>query len=194
MKKNLKSKTVVDPYATLNISAEFAQKIEQVKAEIEAITENATNEQLLDYIKTHGTPVFRHKNAAKKLRLIVEEEGLITELRGGQAFYIKFITGHRTPMFFVRTGELNRFGLLHQFYKWYSMKSGLPGFDYPSQKLFKQYMRGKFNNKLGLEQMLGLKEAIARDKEATDFAYAAACAEEGTKQAFDKLNNGGASV
>ncbi len=198
-KKNFMPKTIMDAGATLTFSVETSQKAADIKAEIEAITKDASVEQLLDYIKKSGTPVVRRKNAAKALALISEEEGLITELQGFSALYVNILSGRgfslaSKPIFILRPGELNRFGFLHQFYKWYSLKSGMPGFDFRSQKLFKQYLRAKFSDNLNLDTMLGLKEAIARDKEATDWAYALSCAQEGSKQAFDRLNSGGASV
>jgi hypothetical protein len=55
-------------------------------------------------------------------------------------------------------------------------------------------MRTKHVERMNLQSLVGLKDAVARDKEATDWAYEYARTQDGTKQAFDKMNTGGANV
>ncbi len=198
------TKTVITANETMTLSAETQKHAQLVHKNIEEILQANENDpyKLVQYIESQGTKVIKLKNADKMLNAICEDEGLILEQRGLAALYINIITGNgfsfrNAPIFIMREGEINPFYMIHQFYKWYSLKSKLPGFDYKSQQLFKIYLRtseaGMTN--LSLEQLTGLKEAIARDREATDYAYNAAVAHEGGKKAFDKLSDGeGANI
>jgi hypothetical protein len=76
------------------------------------------------------------------------------------------------PMFILRDGEINKFYFLHHFYRWFSMKSGLSGFEYDVQKKFKKSLLDKTRTEIksfSIEDILAIKEAVARDQEATDF-------------------------
>lgn len=72
----------------------------------------------------------------------------------------------------------------------------LPGFDFMSQKIFKIYLNsdGAILSNLTLDEMTGLKEAIARDQEATTFALDLAKQKEGSKKVLEKMQDGGANV
>ena len=97
----------------------------------------------------------------------------------------------------MRDGIIDPFYMVHQFYKWYALKNNLPGFDYFSQKIFKIYLNsdGSGLENLTLSEITGLKEAIARDQEATDFALKLAKQKEGSKKVLDKMkNDGGANI
>jgi hypothetical protein len=189
---------------TMTFSSETEKNVELVKKTIEELLKlnDYDPDKLLDYIKYQGTGVCKIPDADKILSLIREEEGLIMERRGFEGLYLNMVTGNgfstkSEPVFIMRDGEINPFFMIHQFYKWYSLKNRLPGFDYKSQKLFRKYLRAKTQSgmeNLNLDEMLGLKEAIARDREATDYAYKTAVEQEGGKKAFDKLNDGGANI
>ena len=73
---------------------------------------------------------------------------------------------------------------------------GLPGYDFMSQKIFKIYLNsdGTMLSNLTLDEMTGLKEAINRDKEATDFALSLAKHKEGSKKVLEKMQDGGANI
>jgi hypothetical protein len=198
---NKTSKMIMDLNATVMLNAETEKLVSRVRQEIEALTKDRSAQELLVHIESHGTRVCKLKNADKFLNLIRDEEGLITERRGLDGIYLNIITGSRPalrsePMFILRDGEINPFYMLHQFYKWYSLKKGLPGFDPRSQRLFRKYIYAKNPQikGLSLDEMIGLREAIARDREATDYACNAAREQEGSKKAFDKLQEGGADI
>jgi len=201
---NRTSKTVVSSNMTLTLNSETEKNKELVKRNIEELLKSYDNDpnKLLTYIKSQGTAVCKLTNADKVLWVINEEEGFITELRGFDALYLNFMTKSKLsfksePLFVMREGEIDPFYMIHQFYKWYSLKHNLPGFDYVSQKHFKKYMNSKDTKgmeNLSLDEMTGLQEAIARDREATDFAYNAAKAKEGGKQVFNKMSGGGADI
>lgn len=201
---NSTSKTVLSTGVTMTLSAETEKNKEMVLKNVADIVSNANTEpeKLLAYISSAGTKVIKLDNADKILALIKEEEGLITELKGLEAFYLNVMTdsgfSFRTkPMFVMRDGIVDPYYMVHQFYKWYALRNNLPGFDYFSQKIFKIYLNsdGSELENLTLSEMTGLKEAIARDQEATDFALKVAKEKEGSKKVLDKMkNDGGANI
>ncbi len=191
----VKKKIIMDKNTHVEFSAQLQELAAQIKAEIAQIVATHDNEQLLAYIESKGTPVVRFKRAPIVLRLLDEEEGLIVQQRGFKRFLAALASGRDgEPIFVLRTGEVSRLGLIHQFYKWYSMQKGMPGFDWESQQLFKKSMRTRNVERMPLSKIAGLKEAVARDREASDWAYEYAKAQDGTKQAFDKMNAGGANI
>lgn len=202
---NKTSKTVLSENVTMTFTSETEKNKELVLKSVTEIVSGAKGNPalLLEYIKAHNTRVVRIKQADKILRLIKEEEGLICELKGMEALYINLLTDggfyFRTkPIFIIKDGDIEPYGIIRGFYKWFSFFQGLPGFDYKSQKLFKKYLHlpdsVSFDN-LSLDEMTGLKEAIARDREATDFTINFANSIDGSKNVLNKIQNtGGADV
>ncbi len=201
---NSTSKTVVSKGVTMTLNAETEKNKELVLKNVSDIIKSCNNDtvKLLAYIESKGTKVIKLDNADKILAVIKEEEGLITPLEGLEALYINIVTGRgisfkSKPMFVIRNGQIDNYYFAHQFYKWYALETGLPGFDFMSQKIFKIYLNsnGTLLSDLTLDEMTGLKEAIARDKEATNFALELAKNKEGSKNVLDKIkNNGGANI
>ena len=202
---NKTSKTVLGQNITLTLTAETEKNKELVlKSVTELVTETkAKPELLLEYIKAHKTRVIKIPKADKILSLIGEEEGLICELKGFEALFINLLIDNKfsfksNPVFILKEEGTEPYQILHQFYKWFSLFQGLPGFDYNAQKLFKRYLKAPTNvnfEKLNLEQMTGLKEAIARDQEATAFTLDFAKLIEGSRKVLDKIENeGGANI
>ena len=101
-------------------------------------------------------------------------------------------------MIVLRDGVIDKFYMLHNFYRWYSLKSDLSGFEPDVQALFKQFLfddSDKFMKSLSMEKIISLKEAIARDQEATTFVLNYTKEVEGSKKVLDKIkNDGGANV
>ena len=201
--KNSTSKMVLSNSATLTLTSETEKNIEIVKKNVSDIVKSCNNNpgKLLDYVKSKGTKIYYIDNADKILSAIKEEEGLITQLEGFEALYLNSITKSgfslkSKPMFVMRKGEIDSYYMAHQFYKWYALKMNLPGFDYMSQKLFKIYLNSdaELLSNLNLDEMVGLKEAVKRDKEATDFALSLAREREGSKKVLDKIKEGGANI
>ena len=145
--------------------------------------------------------MYKIKNADKILNFINEEEGLITEKEGFDALILSVSTGQgikfkTAPMFVLREGIIEKYYMLHHFYCWYSLKSGLPGFDYKSRKMFKQYLvngSDDFTAKLSMAQILSLQEAIARDQEATAYVLEYTKQIEGSQNVMDKIKNEGSA-
>ena len=201
---NSTSKTVLSTGVTMTLKAETEKNKELVKKNVSDIVKGCNNEpaKLLAYIESKGTKVVKLNNADKLLAVIKEEEGLVTELKGIEAFYINLITHSgfsfkSKPMFIMRNGNIDPYYMAHQFYKWYALEMKLPGYDFVSQKLFKIYLNSDeaILSNLNLDEMTGLKEAINRDQEATNFALEIAKAKEGSKNVLDKMkNDGGANI
>lgn len=201
---NKTSKTIVSKDVTVTFNAETEKSKELVKKNVTDIIKSCNNDpaKLLAFVESKGTKVFKIDNADKILLVIKEEEGLITELKGIEALYINIITNSgfsfkSKPMFIMRNGQIDPYYMAHQFYKWYALNMGLPGFDFISQKIFKISLNsdGTVFSNLNLDEMTGLKEAIARDQEATSFALELAKSKEGSKNVIDKIkNDGGANI
>ncbi len=202
---NKTTKKVIGKGAELTLNSETLKIIEQVKTNVTEIVKNVDGnpDKLLDYVKAAGTPVYRISSADKFLNLILEEEGILYEKKGYEALYLSFITTgkfswYTPPMFLLRNGEIDKEFLLHSFYRWYSLKSNLPGFEYEIQKKFKESLfdkSGKAIKRFSLEDIIAIKEAVARDQEATDFVLEYIKSTDGSRKAMDKLKTeGGANI
>lgn len=200
---NNDTKNVMIKGASLTINSKTLQTIAQVKENVTSIIQKTNGEPdaLIDYIKAAKTPVYKIKNADKILNFINEEEGLITEKEGFDALILSVSTGQgikfkTAPMFVMREGIIEKYYMLHHFYCWYSLKSDLPGFDYKSRKMFKQYLvngSDDFTAKLSMAQILSLQEAIARDQEATAYVLEYTKQIEGSQNVMDKIKNEGSA-
>lgn len=209
--KNSTTKTHINSSETLTITAQTDKILETVDIELVNIIKSCeTNpDKLLVYIQEHGTPVYKVKNADKFLAKIKEEEGFITPLSGFKAFYLNFWIGlfaksklsfsfKSREMFVLKDEPTNIYFLLHQLYLWYGFTKDLPGYDEKSRELLKAHldvMSESDVNGMSVEEIIGLKEAIARDKEAADFVIRLAKESTGAKKALEKMQqDGGANI
>ena len=203
------TKTHVDVSETMVLSSETEKILETMDAEVKNIVKAClTNPQkLLEYIQEHGTAVYKIPHADKILAKIKEEEGFIVPLKGWKAFYLNFfvnLLSHKKPvfstksdeMFVLRDMEINVYYILHQFHKWYGFKKNLPGYDEMAQELFKENLEHMSDTKeMSIDEILALKDAIARDAQAADFVINLAKESAGAKKALDKMkNDGGAEI
>lgn len=201
---NKTSKTIISPTEHMTLTLQTEKNRELVRKNVEDIVKNCNNDpnKLIEYINAANTKVYKIKNAKKFLKAIGEEEGLVCELKGLKALYLNLMTSNKfsfstKPMLVFNTGDIDPYYMLHQFYKWYSLKMNLPGFDTKTQENFKKYMKNVNDtslNKLSIEETLELTEAVARDKEATDFALSYLQKTEGAQNAHKKMTEGGANV
>lgn len=178
---------------TLDINAEAEKRIESVKDKAFELVNlyNKSTLALLDYISSKGYKVVRLGNAKKLLSLVDETPGFVCESSGLKALFLNIISGSglglkSEPMFVIEahTPEITDF--LHDFYLWLAMDMGLPGFDCKTHKLFIRYfVKGEdaLLKQIQINQMLMLKQAVSRDKEAIEFVIA-----------FDKLNKASKKV
>lgn len=202
---NKTSKKVIGGAADLILNSETLKLVDEVKENVSSIVKktNCNPDELLAYVKAAKTPVYKITNADKILNLIKEEEGLIYEKRGVEAFYLSIVAGRgisfKTPaMFILRDGVIDKFYMLHNFYRWYSLKSGLPGFEPDVQQNFKTFLFDNSDDamkRFSMEEIISLKEAITRDQEATAFVLEYTKQVDGSKKVIDKIkNDGGANI
>ncbi len=201
---NSTTKSVISGNCSLTLNTETNKNIELVKQNMRDIVKNSnfTAEFLLGLIKKKGVKIVYLKDAYKILALLGAEEGLIFERKGFEALILNILTGYglgfsSKPVFILEKGCKDFYFLLFHFYKMYGYFQKLPGFDYESQQLFRAYSVNPEKcdlTQLGFEEMTALREAIARDNEASGFVIEVAKQKDGTKNAMAKLKDGGASL
>ena len=200
---NKTSKTVLSATEHLTLNAQTKQKIEAVKNNINNIAKDLeyNPEKICEFIKNSNTNIFFINNANYLLKFIGETEGLITELQGIKALFLNIITRkifstNTKPMFVMRNKNVDPAIFLHHFYKWYAIQMDLPGFDFKTQQNFKKFFKNDKNiDKLPINEIIELQEAIARDKEATSFALAYIQQTKGAKNVKEKMiKEGGANI
>ena len=165
--------------ASLNIQVSAEQKIAEVKSRaIELVNlYNHSTLGLLGYIEERGYKVILNPYATKFLKIVSEKTGFISPAKGFKALFINVISGshlsfNSQPMFILEQKDIIITEFLHDFYLWLAMDMGLPGFEPESRKLFIRYFvkeEDKLLKKIQVNQMLMLKQAISRDKEAIEF-------------------------
>ncbi len=164
---------------SLDISADVDKQILDVKNKAFEIVNryNKSTLALLDFISSKGYKVVRLDGARKLLKIVEETPGFICEAHGIKALFLNIITGSgcslkSEPMFIIEKETPDVSDFLHDFYLWLAMDSGLPGFDYKTHKLFIRYfVKGEdaLLKHIQINQMLMLKQAVSRDKEAIEF-------------------------
>lgn len=204
------SKFVFSKGNTAHFSVQTEKNKQRLKTEAEVIIKKCGGDyaKLLKYISKNGTQVHKIPFANRVLAFINCEEGFIGEQRGINALFLSFvlmvlskekirISIKTQPMFVMRDMPVDLYIMIQQFHKWYAMKLNLPGFDAESQENFQKFLDGANDSQikdLSLDEIIGLKEAIARDVEAINFVVDLARATKGAQNAMKKLSDGGASV
>lgn len=207
---NSSTKTHINASETLTITSETNKILDTITSEVINIVKTCETDpkKLLDFVQDHGTPVYRIKKADKILKRIKEEEGFISPISGLKAFYLNFFTALLSEkrlkfsfkpeaMFVLKDAEPSIYFILHQFYLWYGYTKGLPGYDEKSRSLLKAHidvMSESDVNGMSVEEIIGLKEAIARDREAAEFVIQLAKESSGAKKALEKMQQGGANI
>ena len=162
---------------------------------------NYEPENLLDYIKKQGTPIY-YINNNKYLNSIGENEGFIYPQNGAKAIYISLLTDNKfslkTPEMFILTkGEINKYYFIYHFYNWFCFKQKIKGMDLESQNLLKKYLFNAndedFKN-IQLADIYKLKDAIKQDKYAIEFVFKLCQQYEGAKKALGNLKNNGTKI
>lgn len=207
---NTTSKRAFTPSASLELNSQTKKNKIKLENDLTTILKKYENnpEKLLKFIHRSRTKVYKIPFANKILNLINCEEGFISTTKGLKSLYlclaISFLSKEKIklslktePMFVLRDLPLDPYYMIQQFHKWYAMKLNLPGFDAESQENFQKFMTPANDSKIGelsVEEILGLKEAIARDVEAINFIVDLAKSTSGSKNALKKISTGGASV
>lgn len=164
---------------SLDINANAEQKIDAVKTRAYELVNiyNKSTLGLLNYIEENGYKVITNEYAKRILSIIEEKPGFIWEATGLKALLINIITTgvisfKSNPMFILETKNIPLTEFLHDFYLWLAMDSGLPGFEAKTRNIFvKYFIKGEDSllKHIQINQMLMLKEAVSRDKEAIEF-------------------------
>lgn len=199
---NSTSKTVLTKDYTVNFNSETEKNKQKLKDEVTLILKEFNNDvdKILGYIELEGTKVYNLKFAEPILKLLGEEKGFLTAIDGFKAFVLNLILEKKISfksedIFVVEDKNVEPYSLIHQFHKWYAKKLNLPGFDKKAQKIFKKYLKHDRDvSKLKMEEIVSLKEAIARDTDAINFVVDLAKHSEGSKEALKKIVDGGAKI
>lgn len=203
VKNNSKRKKVFSGGCLLSLDSIADSDKQKMEEELALIlkSNHYEPEEILDYIKSHGTEVFYIKNA-KSLNSIGENEGFVYPQKGAKALYLsllvqKKIAFQTKEMFILSKGEINKYYFIYHFYNWYAFKHGIFGIDSEGHELLNKYL---FNSseedfgKLQLADIYKLKDAIKQDKASIEFVFKLCQQYEGAKQALEKLKNDGANL
>jgi len=204
--KNSMVKSRLSSGASLTLSGELEKNKKRVADEVKKILTEKNGDliAILDYAKEKGTSYYLIKNAKKILSPINETEGLIFPKKNLQALYLNIFVKRKFSfntelMFVYDEKKLSDYRVLYNFYKWYACKSLLPGFDEETLERFKNvfdYENKEKLDTLNYKDIMALKQAIDRDREAMEFVLKYMREKEGAKNAYDimKNNDSGASV
>lgn len=198
-------------YLTANdsLSIEIGHAIikENINNEARTILKEAIDnpEILVEFIKAKETKVIKSAYIKPILFLLGEQEGFLPPIKDFRAFVfilliniftpVKLKLGFSTPALFALNNEpVNIYFLSHQFHLWLSFINNLPGFEENTRKNFKNVWDSNIDslevNKLSIEEVLSLKDAIARDIEAIKFVKEMIREFVGQKQSLEKIKEG----
>lgn len=180
---------------------------QEINAEAKVILKEAVNnpEILVEFIKSKGAKVVKSKHMKTILFLFKEQEGFLPPLSGFKAFLFALIINifcktkldldFKTPaLFALEDKPVNIYFLSHQFHLWLSYVNNLPGFDETTRKNFKNVWDSNFESMnmstLSIEEILSLKNAMARDMEAIKFVKEVTRELIGQKNVLNKIRQG----
>ncbi|MGN0014461.1 MAG: hypothetical protein ACI37T_03485, partial [Candidatus Gastranaerophilaceae bacterium] len=169
---------------------EIKSDVSALKSEVEKISLKIVKkyfgniDKTLQILQNKGVKVYKTKYAVKLLKNVNEKQGFLTPLRGFKAFYINFVFSflceHKLvfktkseSMFIFSSSPIDTFFLASQIYRYVAFKKNMPGYEAEVQEKFKKiYKNPNYKNfsSLTAGEIFALKEAIARDVEAVDFA------------------------
>ena len=185
--------------ASLTLSTSLEKNKERVDFDVEKLaSENIDNiENILNFSKEKGVEHYFISNPDRVLSPIGESEGIIFPLSGLKAVSLNLILENKisfkTDLIFVFDREnKSPYTILYNFYKWYSLKLNLPGFDRETLLKFKHiedFEKEENLERLSYNDIMDLKQAIARDREAMEFVIKFMKKKEGAKNAFSNLKN-----
>lgn len=153
--------------------------------------------KLIEYIKGANTPIYLVKNPNKILSKIHEEEGFIMPQKGISALYLNIVLNKKisfeTPEMFVISKDFSSYLFAYEFYKWYSYKTGVKGYEAETQIKFKKVFNFCETSKihdLTFDEIIELKNAIKRDVEAIEFVKNYAQKHQESSKVYKKILQG----
>ena len=201
------SKTFFTANMTLEINSKTKQKSKLVSENAKKILKKYVNkpDELLQFIESRGTKVIKAPYMDKVLGFIGEDEGFITPAKGLKALFlitaINILSKQKLPysfktseMFVMRDLPVNIFSLAHQLHHWMAFRQNLPGYEAGTVQKFKNIWQidktpGEIE-KLSINDVISLRNAIARDIEAIEFVKAFTREYIGSKDSLDKIKEG----
>ena len=203
VKNSSKRKKYFQQGCLLSLDSLADSEKEKMEEELSLIlkSSNYEPENILEYIKNHGTEVFYIDNV-KALNSIGENEGFIYPQKGSKAIYLSLLTKKKfelktKEMFILTNGEINKYYFIYHFYNWYAFKHNIAGMDCESQELLNKYLFNPTDedfSKLQLADIYKLKDAIKQDKASIEFVFKLCRKYEGAKQALNKMQDKGANL
>jgi len=206
--KKSSSKTYVTAGETLYLNAQEKLDAKEVVENAKSVFKENLNEpeKIFDYIKSQGTSIFRLKKATTMLWFVGQEEGFIPPQKSLKALALgilinifskdKIELGFKTQgMFVFRDTDLNPYFLAYQLYHWMAYSKNLSGYDEKTVKQFKNIFALENDimarKSLSIEELVSLRESIAREVAAIDMVVTLAREISGAKKASDKLKKEG---
>jgi hypothetical protein len=173
-------------FDSLRLVGNKRKKIEEINKDAGNMIKNYMGNVngLLEFIERRNTKVIRHRYADKIINIAGELEGFIPPVGGLKGKFImlglKIIgawdqpIGDITPPLFVFSDKEPPMGyMVHQIHHWLSYNKGLPGYSEETMENFKRIFDPSFGvedvKKMSKEEIIELREAIARDREALAF-------------------------
>jgi len=201
------SRTYLTSNVTLQINSKTKSEVENINKEAKALLKQFINdpEGLIKFIESKGTKVVRAPYIEKILALIGENEGFIYPLKGINALFLSIMVnillptkigiGFKTPPLFVtKDVPLNVYLFCHQFHHWFGYIKGLSGYEERTLSNFKNIWNsdstGNDISRLSINEVMSLKEAIARDIEAIKFVKEISRELIGSKNCSNRLKSG----
>ena len=198
-----KRKKIYSDGCLLSLDSIAEEEKKQMEEELTLILKNSEYrpDRILKYIEGQGTQVFYVKNP-QSLYSVNENEGFIYPQKGFKALYLNILTNKsfkfKTPeMFVLSKGEINKYYFMYHLYNWYAFKHGISGMDCESIDMLNKYLycaNDEDINKLQLEDIYKLKDAVKQDKSAIEFVVKLCRDFEGAQNALKKLQDGGTSI
>ena len=204
--KHRKKKLFFTGHEQLSISSNAIKQEDEVTKIAYEFLNKYKDEPLmiLEYIKSNGTNVVACKKLFPIIKFLGYEEGFIPRHKSIKALILNMainimskqknkISTTMEDTFLICRKELSLYFLAYQFHHWLSYKSKLPGYDYETLCLFRSTMNTNANlSFLGINQILSIKDAIDRDKQALDFVTKFVREQVGAKEKLKKISDGGA--
>lgn len=158
---------------------------------------------ILKFMEKKGTKIILAKALAPLLKLLGYEEGFIPKHSGFKAFILNIaisisqqekcnFASELPDLFIVCNEKLSLYFVAYQFHHWLAYKHRLPGYDSPTLNLFRSTFANKNANLsvLSINQVLSLKDAIDREKQAIDFVRKFVREQVGAKERLDSILQG----
>lgn len=193
-------------------SIRLANKHKVKIAEINEFASNTIKEHhndvngLLEFIENRGTKVIRHPKADWILKLLGKEEGFVPPMKSikGKIMLtlLKIIgawngqTNITSPPLFIFGEKEPAIGtVIYQLYHWLSYNDGLPGYSDEAMRNFNKIFSPSFGmqdiQRMSREEIVQLREAIARDQAALSFVQKMAIEFFKPKDVIQGLKDGG---